>query len=499
MNAIPKGLKALVVDDHDLIRKTVSRVLRKLSFADVMECSNGKDARIIIETKRPHLIICDIELNIISGFELLDLVRGMDTGADTPFIILSGTAEKSDIIKAIDKGADEYIVMPFQPEELESKATKVLNQFYSPGPMLARLRAAEQEVNDGKWSNAKALIEEVLKIKDSPRARHLDAILSIKQKMTEEAIGKLEDNIRNSPSYLKNYATLANLYIENKDYPRAIHALRQELEINPKQPLRQIKLANMLLKEKSVSLAIEHYRIALLENARNPEALYGMGTAYAMMNNMEKALYYFKRYRRNHPKDTRSLKAVIQFCEQSNQLRLAEITLLDEKKNHPDRMDTYQLLAEFYQKHNKPDEAQLTLQAAIKRKPDFISAYVMLANHFLAEKNIEAAIDCFRALMQASRDPNVVEYLAQLYIKTGKYSQAISTMHDSMQSKADPRRILPQLFTATLKTQQIYKAFLIKQRLDQLEGRPNQNDAKDALTEQIQVRRNSKNINKLVS
>ncbi|RYZ76277.1 MAG: response regulator, partial [Proteobacteria bacterium] len=182
MTSFPSGLKALVIDDHDLIRKNVAKALRKLDFEEVLECSNGKDAKAIIEKTNLDLIICDIEVNFISGFELLDHVRSMDTRSDTPFIIVTGTAEKDDIIKAVDKGADEYIIKPFQSEEIEAKITKVLTQFHSPGPILARIRMAEKEIQLEQWDHAKSLLEEALSTKESPRARHLEAIILLKQK-----------------------------------------------------------------------------------------------------------------------------------------------------------------------------------------------------------------------------------------------------------------------------------------------------------------------------
>lgn len=465
MNPFPQGLKALVVDDHDLIRKSVAKVLRKLGFDEVMECSNGKDAKAVIESNEIDLIICDIEVNFISGFELLDTVRGMDTRSDTPFIIVTGAAEKDEIVKAVDKGADEYIIKPFQAEEIEGKIVKVLSQFHSPGPVLARLRMAEKEIECGEWEHAKALLDEALASKDSPRARHLEAIILLKQKRFPDAVRKLEDNIRTYSSYLKNYTTLANVFMELKDYPKAIRALTLELDIHPKQPLRQIKIANMLLKEKQIERAISHYRQALLENPKNPEALYGMGTAYAVADNMDKSIYYFKRYRRNHPKDIRSLKAVVQFCEKSGRLKLAEMTLQDERKSHPERMDVYLLLADFYGRHNRPEDATAVLENALKRKPDFASAYVMLANQFLKAKDVDSAVDIFRRLFLQSRDPNSIIYLAQLYIQTGKYSQAILALHESMAKRADPIKILPLLFTATYRTKQLAKALFIKQRM----------------------------------
>lgn len=498
-NPFPHGLRALIVDDHDLIRKNVAKVLRRHNFTEVIEVSNGKDAKIAIESTELDLIICDIDVNFVTGFELLDHVRGLDTRSDTPFIIVTGAAEKDEIVKAVEKGADEYIIKPFQPEDIEVKIIKVLTLFHTPGPVLQRIRMAEKEIECGEFEHAAALLNEALAAKDSPRARHLESVILLKQKRYEDAIAKLEENVKNYPSYLKNYITIANTYIDLKNFPRAIRALSLELDIHPKQPLRQIKLANMLLKEKQVDRAIAHYRLALLENPKNPEALYGMGTAYAVGENMDRSIYYFKRYRRNHPKDSRSLKAIVQFCEKSGKLKLAEMTLHDERKAHPERMDVYLLLAEFYARHDRTEDVTQVLEAAVKRKPDFASAYVMLANQFLKEKDIDSAAALFRKLFTVSRDPNTIVYLAQLYIQTGKYSQAILALHESMEKRADPRKILPLLFTATYRTKQLAKALLIKQRMMAmgLDGPKLWGDG--GLEEQFATRRRSKSSMKSAS
>lgn len=490
-NSFPTGLRGLVADDHDLMRKTVAKTLRKLGFSEVIECFNGKDAKIAIETGNIDLIVCDIELNFLSGFEILDFVRSLETGSDIPFIVVSGAADKDDIVKAADKGAEDYIVKPFQAEELEAKIIKALNQFHSPGPVLARIRAAERAVIAGQLDLAYQLLKEALQLKDSPRSRHLEAFILMKQKKKVEALRKLQENIEVYPSYLKNYVSLANFYIAENDTDQAIKALTQELDFNPKQPLRQIKLANMLLKAKNPVAAIEHYRLALLETNKNPEALYGMGTAYAMSGNMEKAIYYFKRYRRNHPKDSRPLKAIVQFCEKNNQLRLAEITLLDEKKMHPDRMDVYTLLADFYIKQEKTEEAVATLEAAIKKKPDYGPAYALLAKLTLDQGNFDDAVGVYRRYIDVSKDPNAHVYLAQLYVQTGKYSLGIATLHQALQAKADPSKVLPLLLVSMVKTKQFAKAALLGQRLLQMSLQKSMIQPIETLNAQVRNRRKS--------
>ncbi|WP_141736585.1 response regulator [Oligoflexus tunisiensis] len=464
----PSGLKALVADDHDLIRKSIAKALVRLGFSEVLECHNGRDAKIILDTQAVDLVICDLDLNFISGFEVLDHLRSLDTGSDTPFMIVTGAADKDDIVKAANKGAEEYMVKPFTPEELEAKIIKMLNQYHAPGPILGRLREAEKLLVASQFAEAETVLDELVKIKDSPRARHLQAVALVKQRKTAEAIALLQANIKSTPNFLKNFVTLANLYIEAKDFKNAIHALTMELELNPKQPLRQIKLANMLLKEGNSHAAIEHYRLALLENNKNPEALYGMGMAYALAENLEKSIYYFKRYRRNHPKDSRPLKAIVQFAEKTQQLRIAEVALVDERKAHPERLDTYLILAEFYFKHEKEEQAYQTLEAAIKRKPEFTQAHVAMAQYYLQQNDSESAIRVYQRYINITKDPVGYMLQAQLYLQLKKYAQAMATLHHGIDSGIDPQKAFPLLMISTFRTKQIGKTWYIRERMKQL-------------------------------
>jgi two-component system chemotaxis response regulator CheY len=498
-NAFPTGLRGLVADDHDLMRKSVAKTLRRLGFSEIIECANGKDAKAAIELGGIDLLVVDIELNFLSGFEVLDFVRSMETGSDIPFIVVSGASDKDDIVKAANKGAEDYIVKPFQSEELEAKIIKALNQYHAPGPVLARIRAAERAIQAEQWDVASQLITEALQLKDSPRARHLEAFILMKQKRMREALSKLQENIEVYPSYLKNYVSLANFYLAENDTDQAIRALSQELDFNPKQPLRQIKLANLLLKAKNPTRAIEHYRMALLETGKNPEALYGMGTAYAMCKKMEKSIYYFKRYRRNHPRDIRPLKAIVQFCEKADQHRLAEITLIDERKLHPDRLDVYNVLAEFYLRQDKVEDAVASLEAAIKRKPDYGPAYAILAKIAMKDGKVDDAVAVYRRFIDNGKDPTAYAYLAQLYLQTGKYSLGISTLHQGLQAKADPAKILPLLFVGMVKTKQYAKATLLAQRLKQMKLPQTITQSADDLELQVKARRRSNSSMKQVS
>lgn len=462
----PKSLKVLVADTHDLIRKSVSRVLSKMEFGEIFECHNGKDAKVVLSTENVDLVICDLDLGHITGFELLDLIRHSETGSDLPFIIVTGEADKDDIVKAADKGANNYMLKPFQPEDLEKKVVNVLSAYLTPGPLLAKIRETEKLLKNHNWEDALSTIDSVISQKaDSPRASHLKAVIYAKSGQIEQAIELLKDNIENQPNYLKNYASIADLYFAQKKYKFAISAMIQELEINPKQIHRQIKLANMLLRDGSTKKAVEHYRMALLENNKNPEALFGMGTAYAIGKNLEKSIYYFKRMRRHHPKQIKPLQAIIKHCMAQDNQRLAEMTLRDEKKSHPDRTDTYLLLADYYFEQDRADEAVSSLLEAIQKNPNFTDGYMKLANHYASKEAFPEVSALFDRYYQVSKDPNVYIKEADIFLRVSRFALALAALHKGMKPGSNLPKLFRLLLISSLKTKQYGKAYFVLKKM----------------------------------
>lgn len=462
----PKSLKVLVADNHDLIRKSISRVLNRMAFGEIFECPNGRDAKVILNTQNVDLVICDLELGYISGFELLDFIRHSETGSDIPFIFVTGDADKDDIVKAADKGADDYMLKPFQAEDLEKKIIKVMSAYLSPGPLLAKIRDTERLLRENKWEQAIATIDSVIAQRpDSARATHLKAVINAKAGKIDEAIAQLKKNIEQQPNYAKNFASIADLYYAQKEYKLAIAAMTQELEINPKQIHRQIKLANMLLREGNNKKAAEHYRYALLENNKSPEALYGMGTAYAAAKNMEKAIYYFKRMRRHHPQQIKPLQAIVKHCLANKNPQLAEMTLRDEKKNHPDRIDTYILLADFYFDHEREEDAVTTLKEALQKNPKYTEGYTRLANYYASKEAYDEIPALFDRYYKASKDPNAYVREADIFLRAGRHARTIAALHKAMKPEANLVLIFRLLLISCRKTKQFGKAYFVLQKM----------------------------------
>jgi DNA-binding response OmpR family regulator len=107
--------RVLVIDDEALIRKTVRLACEQEGYA-VHEAETGIQALTALESFRPDIILLDLMLPDISGFDICRDIRR--TGSKVPILILSAKTEEIDVVVGLEIGADDYIVKPFRPREL---------------------------------------------------------------------------------------------------------------------------------------------------------------------------------------------------------------------------------------------------------------------------------------------------------------------------------------------------------------------------------------------
>ena len=112
------GIQVLVVDDSMLIRQVVKKVLPQsgLSVDQFFEAGDGQQALDIIAREDLQLVLCDINMPIMNGLQMLMQLRQMDDKNDLPVIMISTDGSKDTIQEAMDLGANGYILKPFTSE-----------------------------------------------------------------------------------------------------------------------------------------------------------------------------------------------------------------------------------------------------------------------------------------------------------------------------------------------------------------------------------------------
>lgn len=117
--------KILAIDDEKSIRFIIENTFNK-DF-EIKTMSNGKEALYWMQSGNlPDLIICDIEMPVMDGFDFIKNVRSSGFFDDIPLIMLSGKEESKDKIKCFEMGADDYVIKPFNPKEIIARIKRRL-------------------------------------------------------------------------------------------------------------------------------------------------------------------------------------------------------------------------------------------------------------------------------------------------------------------------------------------------------------------------------------
>lgn len=114
----------LVVDDEPSISEVVGLYLRRAGYR-VVVARDGQEALQALERQPPDLVVLDLMLPKVDGFEITRRLR--DTG-EIPIIMLTARREETDRILGLEMGADDYVVKPFSPRELVSRVKAVLRR-----------------------------------------------------------------------------------------------------------------------------------------------------------------------------------------------------------------------------------------------------------------------------------------------------------------------------------------------------------------------------------
>lgn len=121
------GKKILVVEDEDILRTNVTRMLELEKF-DVKNACNGRVALERLSEGVPDLILCDVMMPEMNGYEFLRQVRANKETSGTPFIFLTAKTEKQDFREGMSLGADDYLPKPFSRDELLKAITSRLKK-----------------------------------------------------------------------------------------------------------------------------------------------------------------------------------------------------------------------------------------------------------------------------------------------------------------------------------------------------------------------------------
>jgi two-component system phosphate regulon response regulator PhoB len=129
--APPAADRILVVDDEPEIVALVAYHLAKAGYR-VSTAASGQDALDLARRERPSLVVLDLMLPGMSGFDVLEQLRADDSTRDIAVLMLTARREEPDRIRGLSLGADDYLTKPFSPAELVLRVAAILRRTGTP-------------------------------------------------------------------------------------------------------------------------------------------------------------------------------------------------------------------------------------------------------------------------------------------------------------------------------------------------------------------------------
>lgn len=212
--------KILVVDDDETLVRLIDQVLTAKGY-EVLKASDGQKALRLLFTRKPDLVLLDIVMPALDGWQTLSRIRDI---CDIPIIMLTGKRmTEQDIVRGLDHGADGYLLKPVKNMELVARVRAALRRAALPSSMQKKHVVYSDDYLTVDVNERKVKVNGE-RVKLTPREFRLLALL-----------------VENSEYILTHKQILEKVwgweYTDDLDYVRIyISHLRQKIEANPSQP-----------------------------------------------------------------------------------------------------------------------------------------------------------------------------------------------------------------------------------------------------------------------
>jgi DNA-binding NarL/FixJ family response regulator len=125
----------LLIEDQPDMRENIATILEMEEYA-VLTANNGREGFDLAREEKPDLILCDVMMPVMDGYDVLHALRGDATIRGTPFVFLTAKGEKRDLRAGMNLGADDYLTKPVAAEDLLSAVrARIERELIRPGFM----------------------------------------------------------------------------------------------------------------------------------------------------------------------------------------------------------------------------------------------------------------------------------------------------------------------------------------------------------------------------
>ena len=117
----------LIVEDDEQIAFLLQFIVEREGFRVLLARDGRAAQKLIDESVPPALSMLDVMLPYVDGFQLIAHIRAKPAWRDSPILMLTAKSQEGEIVRALDAGANDYLVKPFQPNELKARIRRLVS------------------------------------------------------------------------------------------------------------------------------------------------------------------------------------------------------------------------------------------------------------------------------------------------------------------------------------------------------------------------------------
>ncbi|MCF8070000.1 MAG: tetratricopeptide repeat protein [Desulfobacterales bacterium] len=322
-------MTVLIVDDMEPMCRSIRGMMKVLNFGKYFHfAGNGAEAWNILKKEEINMAIIDWNMPVMTGVELLGMVREDDKLRDLPVVMVTAEANREIVAEAGESEIDAYILKPLTVKSLGNKIALVVEKFNNPPPMIAHLKRARVLFEKGKTDAAvkecinaintepsssrpyrelgiiyfksgdndnaeKFLIRAAKMNKVDVFAFHYLGEVYVKKNDLDKASKYYEKAMRISPRHISRGLEFGKILLEKKMYDMAQNVFDKVISLSEKPIQLQIEISDICLENKNYAYAAKTLGYVIKADPKRYDSHFKRGIAVEMMGDYLSAIPYF--------------------------------------------------------------------------------------------------------------------------------------------------------------------------------------------------------------
>jgi tetratricopeptide (TPR) repeat protein len=371
----------LVVEDQQDMRLIIAHQLKKLQFSKVLQASNGYDALEIMQTT-PQIsaVICDFEMPVMGGVDLLTELRERVDIDRPPFCISMDRVSKERIMLAVESGADEILVKPFTLADIFPKVQMSWKKFHNPKNPEKVYELAKVALRN-KNLDAAEKVYKLLADSADTSARPLVGLARVA--LGRNDVGKALEYLtlaeQRNKLYVHVFSERGLVYLKMKQFEDALKCFEAAIELSPLNAIRYKSAADVLFLRERYQEAVTLLEKAVKLGLEFKELYHYLSQGYFALKDFAKASRFIKSALALDPENLMYLNQLGICYKQQNMFDDANKVYNQIIKLDQDNVPALYNKAMLCEAKKDIPEAIKLLERAIKKDPEFALAISKLS------------------------------------------------------------------------------------------------------------------------